>query len=64
MGECAEAQWQWEMRKGRKHKPNKKVGRNPIEAYCQICGKGIRPVAGRIKESMAAHMKAKHKIKT
>lgn len=62
MGEYAEAQWQREMFRARRDpfriRPG---GRNPIAARCPICGKGIRPIAGRTEESMAAHMKAKHK---
>ncbi len=60
MGEYAEIQWQQEMYRGFRDwvKP-RAAGRNPVAANCPHCGKGIRPVAGSITESMAAHIKAK-----
>lgn len=38
----------------------RKPGRNPIAARCPICHKGIRSIAGEVRESLAMHMKAKH----
>lgn len=64
MGEYAEYQWQREMFRGMKDRPRQRKGRNPIAAHCPICGKGIRPIGDQIRESMAAHMKAKHKDHT
>ena len=62
MGEYAEYQLQYEMRRGTRHTVRPRSGRNPIEAHCSECGKGIRPIAGDIHESMKQHMKAKHKM--
>ena len=61
MGEYAEYAWQREMCRGIKSKfwDGKPRPRNPIAAYCPHCGKGIRPIAGRISKSMAAHIKDK-----
>lgn len=62
MGEYAEYQLRREFLRGRKDPPHD--GRkSPIGGYCSICGKGIRTIAGRIEESMAAHMKDKHGVK-
>lgn len=61
MGEYAEYQLQWEMRRGRKDRVRKREGRNPIVTKCPICGRGIRPIAGRVEESMKQHMTAKHR---
>lgn len=62
MGEYAEIQLQREMRRGfREPARPRQPGRNAIAAHCPHCGKGIRPIAGSIDESMAAHIKAKHK---
>lgn len=35
-------------------------GRNPKVARCPTCGKGIRAIAGEVRESLEMHMKAKH----
>jgi hypothetical protein len=61
VGEYAEYALQSEMRRGSKCKPRDgaAVPRNTVAAYCPHCGKGIRPIAGRTDESMAAHIKAK-----
>lgn len=61
MGEYAEIQWNHAMRRGHKDPIKPRIGRNPIEDQCPICGKGIRAIAGQIKPSMDAHMKAKHR---
>lgn len=63
MGEYAEIQWQSEMRRGSRA-PSRSGGpvpRNAVAAHCPVCGKGIRPIGGRVQESMTAHMRAKHK---
>ena len=61
MGEHANYQIANEMRRGSKSKfwDGKPIPRNPVADHCPHCGKGIRPVAGLIDESMAAHIKAK-----
>lgn len=59
MGEYAEIAWQREMYRGMPDRSNYKGGRNPIAAQCPHCGKGIRPVAGSIEQSMARHIKDK-----
>ncbi len=61
MGEYAEYQLAYDMRRGIPYRPRKQEGRNPVAAHCPHCGKGIRPIGGRIEESMAAHIKAKHR---
>ena len=60
MGEYAEYQMAYEMRRGTRHVERERTGRNPIAAHCSECGKGIRMIAGDIRESMNQHMKAKH----
>ena len=63
MGEYAEYEMARERRYGRD--PSTHDGRrNPVAALCLHCGKGIRPIAGRIEESMAQHMKSKGCVAT
>ena len=59
MGEYAEIQMAYEMRRGSPVRSSYTGGRNAVAAHCPHCGKGIRPVAGSTVESMAAHIKAK-----
>jgi len=59
MGEYAEYQLAHEMRRGFKHRPHSGE-KSPIGGHCPHCGKPIRTIAGRIEESMAQHIKAKH----
>ena len=59
MGEYAEYQLFHDMRSGipdSKHDGR----RSPIGGHCPHCGKPVRTIAGRVKDSMAAHIKAKH----
>ena len=64
MGEYAEYELQREMRRGIKTSAyTSPITRNPVATYCPECGKGIRPIAGQIRESMNQHMKAKHKTR-
>lgn len=60
MGEAADAALDWASRNMRDPLTPRPSGRNPVAAYCPHCGKGIRRIAGEIRESMAMHIKAKH----
>jgi hypothetical protein len=43
------------------HDPRRHSGtsRNPKVTMCPVCKKGIRAIAGEVRESLAMHMKAK-----
>lgn len=60
MGEYAELALEYASRN--MYDPRRYSGstRNPKVASCPICGKGIRAIAGEVRESLAMHMKAKH----
>ena len=58
MGEYAEYQMLRDMRRG--WEPKHDGRKSPIGGHCEICGKPIRTIAGRLRDSMSQHMKAKH----
>ena len=65
MGEYAEIQLSYEMRRGFKSKPRDPSlpKRNPFTATCEICGKKCRNVGGDALAGLRSHMKDKHGIR-
>ena len=64
MGEYAEYQMAYEMRRGFKGPgytgPHP---RNPITAECELCGKKTRSLGGDPLAGLRAHMKDKHNLR-
>ena len=65
MGEYAEYQLQYEMRRGFRSPPSdgKPYPKSPITAECSICGKKTRSVGGDPLAGLHSHMKDKHGVK-
>jgi len=60
MGDGAQAALEYAARNMWERSTPRKPGRNPIAARCPICHKGIRSIAGEVRESMEMHISAKH----
>ena len=59
MGDGAHQALEWAARNMHDPRRHSTSPRNPKVARCPVCGKGIRAIAGEIRESLEMHMKAK-----
>lgn len=58
MGDGSEQALEYASRNMYEPRCNARAGRNPKVARCPICKKGIRAIAGEVRESLEMHMKA------
>ena len=59
MGEYADQALEYAARNTRDPRRHSGTSRNPKVTMCPVCKKGIRAIAGEVRESLSMHMKAK-----